>query len=267
MNFNPLFDKDVIKDFKLIRPGIKPTIVTIDGFLSDDDKLDNEWQDAINCYYPNNEWYHLKWKSKSEKELISNFTAHIGIRKLFTTIALPISLSAIPTGLATISIGAVIYPISFFYNPWYKALRNSKLAGNDLADILIKNKDQKFILMGHSLGGNVIYNCLKTLSNKNLTIINEVHILGGAVSNSNENWSSVKKTVKHNIFNYFSKNDKILQFAYSISTNDRFPVGRNKIDIKEVINLDVSNKVKGHMSFKKEYKNLIEKSINDNNSN
>ena len=100
-----------------------------------------------------------------------------------------------------------------------------------------------------------------------MKIINEVHILGGAVNNSNENWSTVKKLVKHNIFNYFSKKDKILKFAYSISTNDRFPIGRNKIDIKEIINLDVSNKVKGHMDFKKEYKNLIKSSIDYYNSN
>jgi predicted alpha/beta hydrolase family esterase len=245
-------DKDVIKELKLIRPGIYPTIITIDGFLSDSDVIDNEWQEAINHFYPNNEWVHLKWKSKSVKDLITNFSFHLGIRTIIS-VTLPYTI--------------ILHPISIAQNTWYKALRNSRVAGNDLADILIKNKSQEFILMGHSLGGNVIYNCLKELSNRNMTIINEVHILGGAVNNSNENWSTVKKSVKHNIFNYFSKKDKILKFAYSISTNDRFPIGRNKIDIKEIINLDVSNKVKGHMDFKKEYKNLIKSSIDYYNSN
>ena len=245
-------DKDVIKELKLIRPGIYPTIITIDGFLSDNNAVDNEWEEAINRYYLNNEWFHLKWKSKSLMDLINNFSVHIGIRGL-VSVVLPYSI--------------VLHPISIAQNTWYKALSNSRIAGNDLAEILIKNKSQEFILMGHSLGGNVIYNCLKELSSKNMTIINEVHILGGAVNNSKENWSLVLKSVKHNVFNYFSKKDKILKFAYSISTNDRFPIGRNKIDMKEIINLDVSNKVNGHMNFKKEYKNLIESSIVHYNAN
>lgn len=252
MNFYTPKDKDVIKELKLIRPGIYPTIITIDGFLSDNNVIDNEWEEAINRFYPNNEWFHLNWKSKSFNDVLVNFSVHAGIRGILSVV-IPFSI--------------VIHPISIAHNTWYKALSNSSVAGYDLADILIKNKSQEFILMGHSLGGNVIFNCLKELSSRNKTIINEVHILGGAVNNSKENWSLIKKSVKHNVFNYFSKKDKILQFAYSISTTDRFPIGRNKIDIKEIINLDVTSKVKSHMSFKKEYKNLIKSSIDFYNSN
>ena len=127
-------DKDVIKELKLIRPGIYPTIITIDGFLSDNNAVDNEWEEAINRYYPNNEWFHLKWKSKSVKDLITNFSVHIGIRGILN-VAIPYSIA--------------FHPISIAQNTWYRALRNSKVAGNDLADILIKNKSQEFILMGH----------------------------------------------------------------------------------------------------------------------
>ncbi len=252
MNFNPLIDKDVIKELKLIRPGIHPTIITIDGFLSDNNAVDNEWEEAINLFYPNNEWFHLNWKSKSYIDVLNNFTIHAAIRGILNVL--------IPYSLA-------LHPISIAHNTWYKALTNSSVAGHDLADILIKNKSQEFILMGHSLGGNVIYNCLKELSCKNKTIINEVHILGGAVNNSKDKWSLITKSVKHNVFNYFSKKDQILQFAYSISTTDRFPIGRNKIDLKNIINLDVTSKVKSHMSFKKEYKNLIKSSIDFYSSN
>lgn len=243
IRFTPFVDEDVVKELRLVRKGIDPLIITIDGFLSDDDAIDNEWEEAINRFYPNNTWYHLKWKSKSKIDLVVNSSATMQI------LGLVIPQTRFPSILATA------------INTWYKAYNNSKKAGEELAEILLNHNRSELILMGHSLGGSVIYNCLKELSNKNLTIINEVHILGGAVNSSIKKWGSVKQSVKYNIFNYFSKNDKILKYSYSVSTTDRFPSGRNKIDINGIINLDVTGMVDSHMSFKKEFKNIIENSI------
>lgn len=240
--FNPFFDDDVIKEMKKIREGQEPTIITIDGFFRDDSEDGSDWKETIDKYFPNNNWYHLKWKSKNTKESIDTVVGGASVLNLIGNI--------IPYKII-FNLGRAVN------NVWIRALNNSDIAGKHLAEILIENKNQEYILLGHSLGGNVIYHCIKELSKHNLKLIREAHILGGAVNNKKYDWIDVKKVVHKHVYNYYSKNDSILKYMFSTTTFVVNPIGRNRIKVSGVYNVDVTEKVSSHTKFKEHFASYI----------
>lgn len=126
--------------------------------------------------------------------------------------------------------------------------------GIHLGDILKEIKDEEVILCGHSLGTKVIYNALIQISQQkptiNSTIIKEVHLLGGAENSNLDNWNYANRCVSGNIYNYYSKNDKILKYLYQVAEfNTSKPIGRNPIEVEGIKNRDVSSIVNGHSEY------------------
>src|SRR5690606_2200420 len=108
-------------------------------------------------------------------------------------------------------------------NWWHLALRNSRLTGKLLAETVMACPHKEFILIGHSLGARVIYNCLEHIKASNVeTNIKEVHLLGGAVNSRIFKWNKTINTVKDRIYNYYSSKDYILKIMYSTIMIDRF---------------------------------------------
>jgi hypothetical protein len=217
----------------------------VDGFLNQDKDDIKEWEVAIVKKYPNNAWYHLNWQSENSKELLRRTLKRLGIALIPNPFFYLTSIPKIIVGLSGIT------------KTWKNALRNSEQTGNLLSKVLLNCEIDEYILIGHSLGSRVIFNCLYNLKVNEKKIINDVHLLGGAVSNNIGNWTLAENSVKNEIYNYYSKKDSVLKIAYKLGTLDNNPIGRTVINTKKTKNINVTKFVDSHMTFKKTFKHYI----------
>ena len=224
-----------------IKDGTGDNIVFMDGFLSEKSSNRKIWEEELRMLYPSNPWYTLTWKSKKLTDFIT--MKHILKHGVLRRIPLPIPpIFHLP--LAVQHVASV----------WKEAKNSAEQTGIHLGNILKNIQDEQIILCGHSLGAKVIYHTLIQISQQektiNKSIIKEVHLLGGAESNSLDNWNYAKKCLSGNIYNYYSENDDILKYLYQIiEFNTSSSIGRNPIEIDGIINKDVSNSVNGHKEY------------------
>jgi hypothetical protein len=247
--YNIFDSEENLKVFEIVKKksGIYPAIITVDGFLNQDKDDIKEWEVAIVKKYPNNAWYHLNWQSENTKRLLRRSLERLGI----ASIPIPIPF------FLFISVPKIAIGLSGVTKTWTNALRKSKLTGSLLSKVLSNCEIEEFILIGHSLGSRVIFNCLDNLKMNESKIINDVHLLGGAVSNNIEKWSLAENAVKNKIYNYYSKKDTVLQIAYKLGTLDNNPIGRTIINSKKSENINVTELVNSHMTFKRKFELYI----------
>lgn len=248
-SFNIKGNQENLKTFKVVkkRNGIYPAVITIDGFLNEG--LDNahEWEIGMKEKYSLNAWYHLEWQSENMKKLL---------KRIIPIFAVLVPTNMIPfASLITIPIVGMSMPSVI--KTWRSALKQSEEAGKLLSQELTEHECDEFILIGHSLGSRVIYNCLDNLDGYNKNIIYDIHLLGGAVSNNATNWLKAEKTVKNKIYNYYSFKDWVLQTAYRLGTFDGNPIGRTEIATSKTENINVTEYVNSHLTFKKQFGHYI----------
>lgn len=221
------------------KEGKGSTVIFIDGFLSADNAYKTrDWESQLEKLYPDNPWTCLMWNAKSVKDIQKNLAKHLGAYSLGPEIGLPIHLFLL------------------FKNSWRGALVNAQRTGKHLADSLeeVQFFKKSFILCGHSLGARVIFYALEALASKNMRIIEDVHLLGGAVGNKKDDWKNAKKSVTGTITNYKCKHDQVLSKGYTAGTfftSD--PIGLYDINVEGVINIDCSSIVTGHMEYKSNF--------------
>jgi len=146
-------------------------------------------------------------------------------------------------------------------NPWSVAMVKAEQTGVLLSDIIART-DKQFILCGHSLGARVIYKTLAQLSTKNKKYILDVHLLGGAISSDKKSWKEAKGAVSGKIVNYWSSNDYILATMYKLGTFFlSSPIGRNKIEVSGIMNIDTTSVVGGHTEYVKNFSTIFPKSL------
>jgi hypothetical protein len=236
---------------RTLRIGRLPAIVTVNGFLTEGDDTLADWQAVLDRHFPRHTWYHVDWEAKSLHKLGSylggGFTSQ-AFKYVVTEAARKASKAAAPLfGQAATAVQC----LSLANNPWHIALVKAGMTGALLADILRRCTDQSFILLGHSLGARVIYSALATLSTTRTAIIEQAHLMGGAVDNNPEDWAQAVKAVRNSVHNYYSLNDGVLQYLYQAGTFFMStPIGRNPIPVPGVDNHDVTQLVAGHMKYK-----------------
>lgn len=244
-------------EIKKIKHGIEPSIICIDGFLTEKGEKADSWLEPITKIYPENTIYVVRWESKRLLDIgkLCDFEIKKGVGfRAVKTLALRASKKA-ATKLSPLS--AAFTAVNIATNPWSVARIKALQTGALLADIIART-EKKHILVGHSLGARVIYSCLAALKTKEQQYIQDVHLLGGAVNNSiseNDeiptNWFNIHKAVSGNIFNYFSQNDDVLKYMYPVGEFFQGEaIGRNKIDSSFIKNIDVSNRISGHSKYK-----------------
>ncbi len=245
--YNIFDSEENLKVFEIVKKksGVYPAIITVDGFLNQDKDDIKEWEVAIVKKYPNNAWYHLNWQSENTKRLLRRSLERLGIASIPNPFVLFISVPNIAIGLSGVT------------KTWTNALRKSEETGSLLSKVLSKCEIDEYILIGHSLGSRVIFNCLNELKSNEKKIIKDVHLLGGAVTNNKEKWSLAENAIKNKIYNYYSKKDSVLQIAYKLGTFDNNPIGRTLINSRKSENINVTKLVNSHMTFKKHFGNYI----------
>ena len=250
-----------VKDFGIIKikSGHGTPVLFINGFLTQKDEDTSDWEKQLRKLYPDNPWYHVTWESKRLLDLGTSVLGGSGkeaIRKAVEELA----KKATKEGSKKLGpIGPVLAAFSIVNNPWSVALIKAEQTGVLLADILART-NEKYILCGHSLGARVIYRTLDALSSKENQFVLNAHLLGGAVGSDAESWYKVKKAVAGNIVNYRSNNDYVLFTMYKLGTFFLSnPIGRHRINVNGIIDVDVSSTVNGHTEYKKNFSKIFYK--------
>lgn len=247
-------------DIQKVTQGGEPSIFFVNGFLSEGATQTFLWEKQLNNLYPDRAKYHVLWKSKKVDD-IGIFFAGFPRRKITKFLK--------------------IRKMANLRNPWYEAMENADIAGRQLGQFLYNlainqryfscnslgecnlQSKKKFILFAHSLGTRLIYGALIYLTRRlPFPVIQEVHLLGGAVGNNPKAWEICSRAVEKKIYNYYSHRDIILKRVYKIGT--RFtnnPIGSYPINTfsEKIKNIDVSHLVKGHLAYKKYMNEFIER--------
>ena len=139
-----------------------------------------------------------------------------------------------------------------------------KICGKILANIIESNLffgNFNINLVGFSLGGHIVKNCLlELLKRKVYNKINNVIFIAGATSYIYENWDEIFKVIKGKIFNCYSKFDVGLivrgVFLYDYS------IGRNRLkdDHSRIMNINCTPCF--HLLYRIKLKEIAETFIN-----
>ncbi len=255
--------KTKIEDFDIteIQSGREPSIICIDGFLTEGCKSPEKDWEQINKLYPYNAIYHIKWESERLRSLAIKATSSSFIFKRAALAGGVALFGAVVSGFTPL-IATTLTPV---LHSWSVACKKAELSGEFLAEI-IQHTNKEYILIGHSLGSRVIHSCLSSLKMNNHSFIKDVHLLGGAVDNhkvrkkgklSKTNWTGISNVVSGEINNYHSENDDILKYFYTAAEGLKFnfgePIGRSEINISGIKNINASKKSGlniGHMEYK-----------------
>ncbi len=209
--------------------------------------------------YSGHEWYHIYWESKRLYNIGSLIVTVGGTATLGAAVTLAAKKATKEAAKKLGPAATALTFIPFSKNPWHVAMVKAEKTGVLLADILTRTS-KKYVLLGHSLGARVIYSTLRQLEKGQNQIIEDVHLLGGAVDSDSNNWKVAKKSVKNQIWNYYSNKDKVLSILYKPSTLfTSTPIGTTRIeDVAGIRNKDVSKEVGGHMKYKRNAHSFVE---------
>ena len=242
-----------IKEFKIeqVQGGAGDSVIFVDGFLTDGIDRPDDWITQLRKVYPNNPLYYIRWESKALKDIGKSLGGHVTNAAISNTVSIWAKKAATSSAIKLNPVGAGLTALGIINSPWAQALYKSEKVGFLLADIISRTNNQ-YILAGHSLGARVVFYTLKNLAETGNKNISEVHLLGGAVGNHEEDWRQCCKAVNGKINNYYSLNDSVLKYMYSAGTIFRSPpIGRNKITVSDLnlVNKDVSKFVSGHTTY------------------
>jgi len=257
-----------VKNFKItkINDGTGPSLIFINGFLSQKDQDPNDWINSVSAKYHSNPYYYVSWESKSLYEMGSLIIKSAGGKSFIKFIS---KLMRNKRDILAKKINPLSWALTgseLIGNPWHASMVKASMTGILLADLIARTENQNgYILMGHSLGCRVIYYLLKALSDKKKSLIKDVFLLGGAVDRKDtEGWSTALKAVNGNLINCYSLNDSTLKFLYKgANAFLSSPIGLGEIELndKKVINRDVGSIIGGHMEYKENFDKILGKII------
>ena len=196
----------------------------------------------------------------SGKEIISHFTELPD----FTDMKKSVKLLTFARGL---NIPFFISSLGFqIIAEWKQAKKNSEKFAKKLAifieERIAENPKIKINLYGHSLGANLTVNSIKEMIDKKIVIEN-IYLFGGASVVDEYSCLNLQKSVK-NIYNFYSKNDMILEILYKI-IEFKEPIGLiaikskniQNVSLGKVYNFDVSENINGHTEYIEKLKHLL----------
>lgn len=240
------------KSFKieLFREGVGTPVVIARGFTTENT---NKWRDAVEFVetkYPEAPIYFLHWGAKELQDaavLIGAVTgkgvgkaAAGGVIKKASKKALGKVGPLLPAMIAA----------DLAKNPWHVARVRADKTGVVLAEVLARYNGD-VILVGHSLGGRVMATAAQTAStSKKASRIKEIRLAGAAVGVKFD-WYSAAQATQGKLFNYFSRKDPVLKYAFSIAEGGSVAVGLKGTgsEIANIVDVDVTHLVSDHSDY------------------
>ncbi|KAI9357212.1 hypothetical protein BD770DRAFT_389282 [Pilaira anomala] len=240
-------------------------IITITGWLPNKEK-DETSLPFSTLDHLMGDHYSLYWEPEMLEELGSAF-------RIFATEAVTFSIQQ---ALAHTIMGALLAGLAFplaltklgyiVDNPWANALDRSRLAGLILADALMNRNlgSRPITLVGYSLGARVIFFCLLELARvKAFGLVENVALFGTPVSASKAEWKECTTIVSGRFVNGYATNDWLLGFLFRTSTAGLGNIAGlrplSHIEGNRVQNLDCTDLVTGHLSYRSSMPKLLKR--------
>lgn len=199
---------------KKLRDGKGTPVLLASGFLTEKEGDWGEWKLLIDKRYAANPVYRVQWGAKELKAI--SYLAAGGAAKQVGRQALR-QFAAKASKKAAVSVpglGALLLASDLAKNPWSVAKNRAAMTGAVLADLMARTDDQRFILVGHSLGARVMVTAAQALGTKQgRPRIEAMHLLGAAVGASGD-WRTLDAAVSDHVWNYRSENDNVLKYLY-----------------------------------------------------
>ncbi|KAK0271953.1 hypothetical protein LTR91_001621 [Friedmanniomyces endolithicus] len=237
--------RKIEKEYRRLRVAIG-----ISGWLTGKDDIVEPWK-VIGTEM---ETFALRW----ELEALMNLGNSMSI--MVTSAAWGYAKGEIIKRTVFASLTAGLWPLGLLKigriidNPWSVASYRAQKAGEVLADALINKAqgERPVTLIGYSLGARVIYTCLQSLAErKAFGLIESVVLIGAPTPSTSADWRKIRTIVSGRVVNVFSVNDYILAFLYRSSSIQFGVAGLQAVEnVKGVENVDVSDLVTGHTSYR-----------------
>lgn len=241
------------KSFELekLKEGDGPPVVIASGFLTEGDRGWGPWRRLVEGAYPDSPVYRVSWGAK-ELRAFASMVGLIGGKQLGNVALKNLALGAMKTaGKKLGPLGIALTAKDVATNPWTVARTRADMTGAVMADLLARTDGQPFVLVGHSLGARVMAEAALALGTKQgAPVLRDVHLLGAAIGNGKD-WRYASEAVQGTVYNYFSRNDKVLSVLYQVAELGSKPIGLGGIPTKakNLKNRDVSRVVNGHGDY------------------
>ena len=240
------------KSFRIerLRSGSGPAVLFATGFRTAGLSGWNAWQRLIDATFPDSPVYQVHWGAKELKDLGARVTSggvKVAVRKLLTSRAKKGSraFGSLP------GIGAVFAARDLASNPWTIAKTRAGMTGAFLADLIARTEEGPFVLVGHSLGARVMVVAAQTLGTRSEPPrIDSMHLLGAAVGTEGD-WRTLNDAVSGTIWNYYSSNDQVLRWLYSLAERGQKAAGLTGFQSRfpSIRDRNVSRSVGGHSAY------------------
>lgn len=165
--------------------------------------------------------------------------------------------STILVGLmAALQLPVVLTKLSYLIdNPWTVSLDRANAAGLILADSLMARNlgTRPITLVGYSLGSRMIFSCLKELAKKGaFGIVQNVYLFGSPIVANRDEYLKARTIVAGRFVNGYARTDWILGYLFRLTSGGISRVaGLAPIeDIPRLENVNVTDLVPGHMSYR-----------------
>ncbi|KJA28393.1 hypothetical protein HYPSUDRAFT_62024 [Hypholoma sublateritium FD-334 SS-4] len=228
-------------------------ILTVPGFMNginDDVRLPFSVLDPIV-----GDVFSVLWEPEMIRETGSALKILTG--EVLSQIGMTVLQATIMTGLmSALQWPVILTKLGYLIdNPWSNALDRAKAAGRVLADVLIQRHlgVRPITLIGFSLGARVIFYALLELAKqKQFGIVQDVFLLGATLTVSQKSWCETRSVVSGRYVNAYARNDWVLNYLFRASSGAVGTVaGLRPIEgIPGLENVDVTDKIAGHMSYR-----------------
>ncbi len=136
-------------------------------------------------------------------------------------------------------------------NPWLRARQRANKTGVAVSDLIARTDMDEVVLVGHSLGARAMICAAEALGTKgSAPTVREMHLLGAA-RNAKGDWSRLNAGVGTRVYNYHSRQDKVLRFFYSFAEAGKAAAGYVGMTTKlaKIKNVDVTKQVGDHSEY------------------
>jgi len=271
----PLDIKDETVSLQQLRTGQGPHVLLANGFLSQAVSGWNKWQRLVTERYPGQPVSRVRWEAQaldSLKPLVALWATERDPNKILNEAARQFSTTARQAGRIAKHVHAAAQkgtslqdalrgaprpdlppPAIIVEAPakWVIAKQRATATGIALADAIAETENQKFCLLGFSLGGRVMATAARSLAERGITDkLVDVHLIGAAINRS-DTWQPIVDAVEEGVWNYYSKNDSVLNYLYRTAEVGGLAVGLVGMDLvgDKAHDVDVTAQVSGHQYY------------------
>ncbi|MGZ4586648.1 MAG: DUF726 domain-containing protein [Mycobacteriaceae bacterium] len=236
-------------EIERVRPGVGTPVVFATGFLSEGRSAWSEWQRLIDTQYPTAPVYQVHWGAKELKDLSALLLSNGSKAAIRAVLAQAAKRGSKAHGLP--GIGWVLGVHGVATNPWTVARTRADMTGVALAALIARTTEGPYVLMGHSLGARVMVSTAQALATQPGTPrVESMHLLGAAVGRKGD-WRGLAASSTGTIWNYWSSNDNVLRWLYTLAEVGEAAAGQVGFMTKlpRIKNRNVSRLVKGHSDY------------------